>query len=415
MRIPNNYQLESLELWNVTPDNKVELVDTEFIWNGNELYAVFLTKTFGQFILYARDITTTADIFIGDTNVTGVIGEVAVDTYYNEAKTATIRVNDKGLSATKVEYYLTTSIYNLSSIKTISKWVAYNGEFSLESNFNNIIYVKITDELGNVTYAVSRGIVIDTIAPSITGITNRNYCTSPTMTVKDTNLKTTTIDGKNIILSNGQYSIPVGTHEIVATDMVGHSSKVTVTVFDGHKPSAWQDIDGDTHRKYCEGCGAQVNKEDHKFNQEVVASKHLKKAATYNKEGTYYKSCVCGRTDDTLIKGTFTGGGLKYDGVAPTVKISVKKETSKKIKYKVEMSDGESGMYRRYHYDAGAPMDLNGILKITGWERLVLGIETFTIKKANTKAVYIKAVDEQGNYTITDSSGKVLYQYVHPK
>ena len=79
------------------------------------------------------------------------------------------------------------------------------------------------------------------------------------------------------------------------------------------------------------------------------------------------------------------------------------------------MSDGESGMYRRYHYDAGAPMDLNGILKITGWERLVLGIETFTIKKAKTKAVYIKAVDEQGNYTITDSSGKVLYQYVHPK
>ena len=415
MRIPNNYQLESLELWNVTPDNKVELVDTEFIWNGNELYAVFLTKTFGQFILYARDIATTADIFIGDTNVTGVIGEVAVDTYYNEAKTATIRVNDKGLSATKVEYYLTTSIYNLSSIKTISKWVAYNGEFSLETNFKNVIYVKITDELGNVTYAVSRGIVIDTIAPSITGITNRNYCTSPTMTVKDTNLKTTTIDGKNIILSNGQYSIPVGTHEIVATDMVGHSSKVTVTVFDGHKPSAWQDIDGDTHRKYCEGCGAQVNKEDHKFNQEVVASKHLKKAATYDKEGTYYKSCVCGRTDNTLVKGTFKGGGLKYDGVPPTVTISVKSETKKKIKYKVEMSDGESGMYRRYHYDAGAPMDLNGILKITGWERLILGIETFTIKKANTKAVYIKAVDEQGNYTITDSSGKILHQYVHPK
>ena len=415
MRIPNYYQLESLELWNVTADNKVNLVETEFIWNGTDLYAVFLTKTFGQFILYATDIATTAEILVGDTVMNENIGEISVDTYYNQAQTATIQIINKGLNATRVQYCLTPSIYNLDGVKAISNWVDYNGEFELKTNAQNVIYVRITDELGNVTYVASTGMVVDTIAPSITGVTNRNYCTSPTMTVTETNLKTTTLNGKGISLSNGQYSIPVGTYEIVATDKAGNSAKVNVTVFDGHKPSGWQDIDSDTHRKYCEGCGAQVNKEDHKFNQKVVASKHLKKAATYNKEGTYYKSCVCGRTDNTLIKGTFKGGGLKYDDVPPTVKISVKKETNKKIKYKVEMSDGQSGMYRRYHYDAGAPMDLNGILKITGWERLVLGIETFTIKKAKTKAVYIKAVDEQGNYTITDSSGKIIYQYVHPK
>lgn len=417
MKIPNNYQPESLELWNVTDNSKIKLVDAEFIWNGTELYAVFQTKTFGQFILYARDITTTADIMIGGTVVTGTIGDISFDTYYNKAQTATITINDKGLDATNVQYYLTSSIYEYSSIKTISKWswIDYTGEFALKTDSNNVVYVKITDELGNVTYAASTGVIVDTIAPSISGVTNRNYCTSPTMTVTETNLKSTTIDGKIVSLSGGKYSIPVGTHEIVVTDVAGNSAKVNVTVFDGHKASAWQDIDSDTHRKYCEGCGAQVNKEDHKFNQKVVASKHLKKAATYNDEGTYYKSCVCGRTDNTLIKGTFKGGGLKYDGVAPSVSISIKNETSKKIKYKVKMSDGESGMYRRYHYDAGAPMDLNGILKITGWERLILGIETFTIKKKNTKAVYIKAVDEQGNYTITDSTGKILYQYVHPK
>ncbi|MBR4868377.1 MAG: InlB B-repeat-containing protein [Clostridia bacterium] len=415
MRIPNNYQLESLELWNVTADNQVNLVETEFIWNGTDLYAVFLTQTFGQFILYANDIATTADILVGDTIMNANIGEISVDTYYNQAQTATIKIINKGLNATKVQYCLTPSIYNLDGVKTIANWIDYTGEFSLKTNAQNVIYVRITDELGNVTYAASTGMVVDTIAPSITGVTNRNYCTSPTMTVSDTNLKIATMDGKGISLSNGQYSIPVGTHEIVVIDKAGNSAKVNATVFDGHKPSAWQDIDEDTHRKYCEGCGAQVNKEDHKFNQEVVDSKHLKEAATYNKEGTYYKSCVCGRTDNTLVKSTFKGGGLKYDGVAPTVSISVKNETNKKIKYHVEMTDGESGMYRRYHYDAGAPMDLNSILKITGWERLTLGIETFTIKKADTKAVYIKAVDEQGNYTITDSSGKVLYQYVHPK
>ena len=277
MRIPNNYNLESLELWNVTSDNKLVLVDTEFIWNGTELYAVFLTKTFGQFILYARDIATTADIYIGDTDVTGVIGDVSIDTYYNKPQSATIKVKDKGLKAVSVQYYVTTSIYNLASIKTISKWVDYNGKFSLETNFQNVIYVKIIDELGNVTYAASRGIVIDTIAPTITGVTTRKYCTSPTMTVKDANLKSVTINGKVISLSNGKYTIPVGTHEIVATDLVGNSSKVKVTVFDGHKPSAWQDIDADTHRKYCEGCGLprHVRSPVHAYHRQTGSLGHL--------------------------------------------------------------------------------------------------------------------------------------------
>lgn len=414
MKLPNNYQVESMELWNVTDDNSVNYIkDVTFVWEGSELYIVFETKVFGQFIVYAKDITTTANIFVGGTKFNENIGEIALDAYYNKAQTALVDVKDEGLGVTSVQYYVSSSIYDYEGIKKIDGWQDYKGQFTLETNKNHVIYVKLTDTLGNISYVASRGIIIDDIAPSITGITNRNYCTSPTMTVKDTNLKTTTVGGKSVSLSNGQYSIPVGTYEIVATDIVGNSTKVNVTVFDGHHPSAWQDIDSDTHRKYCEGCGAQVNKGDHKFNQKTVASKHLKKAATYNKEGTYYKSCVCGRTDNTLIKGTFKGGGLKYDGVPPSVSISKKSETNKKIKYKVEMSDGQSGMYRRYHYDAGAPMDVNGVKAITGWERLVLGIKTFSIKKANTKAVYAKGVDEQGNYTIIDQNNNIVYQYIH--
>ncbi|MBR5316097.1 MAG: hypothetical protein IKU44_04820, partial [Firmicutes bacterium] len=416
MKLPNNYQTESMELWQVTDDNKVNRIrNHEFVWEDNELYVVFETKEFGQFIVYAKDITTTVDILIDDTSVKSDIHSIELDTYYDEPKKVTISAKDLGLGIKSVEYHDTPSVLDYESVKKIDFWHNYSKPFTIIANKNHVIYVKVTDTLGNITYFASTGIIVDNTAPSITGITDRNYCTSPTMTVTDTNLKTTTIDGKAISLSNGQYSIPEGTHEIVAKDLCGNSKKVTVTVFDGHKPSEWQEIDADTHRKYCEGCGAQVNKEEHKYKQEVVASKHLKKAATYNDEGTYYNSCVCGRTDDRLIKGTFKGGGLKYDGVPPTVKISVKNETNKKIKYHVEMSDGESGIYRRYHYDAGAPMDVNGVLQITGWERLTAGINNFTIKKDKTKAVYAKAVDEQGNYTIIDQNNNIVYQYVHPK
>ena len=83
-----------------------------------------------------------------------------------------------------------------------------------------------------------------------------------------------------------------------------------------------------------------------------------------------------------------------------------------------EWGDEPNGVYDYLEWDMDDDGDVDSDvathyrIDVHGY---VLGIETFTIKKANTKAVYIKAVDEQGNYTITDSSGKVLYQYVHPK
>ena len=201
MKLPNNYQVESMELWNVTDDNSVNYIkDVTFVWEGSELYIVFETKVFGQFIVYAKDITTSADIFVGGTKFNENIGEIALDAYYNKAQTVSLYIKDEGLGVASVQYYVSSSIYDYEGIKKIDGWKDYKGQFTLETNKNHVIYVKLTDTLGNISYFASKGIIIDDIAPSITGITNRNYCTSPTMTVKETNLKTVTMDGKNIIL-----------------------------------------------------------------------------------------------------------------------------------------------------------------------------------------------------------------------
>ena len=422
IKLPNNYDLESFELWNITKDNVANNIkDLTFVWEENELYVVFETTTFGQFVVYAKDITTTADILLGDTVITENIGDIEIDTYFNTSQTVSIKVNDKGLSVTKLQYFITSSIYDYQGIVKISGWKDYTAPVALNNNRSNVVYVKVTDKLGNVTYAASTGVLIDTVAPTISGVKNgAKYCSKPTMTVTDNNLKTVTVDGKSV---SAKYTLQAGTHTVTATDLCGNETTISATVYDGHKAGEWQ-TDKKRHWRNCVSCGEQLDYAKHKYNQKVVADKYLKKAATYNKEGTYYKSCKCGKA---AKNDTFKGGGLKYDGVAPTVTIE---ETTngwnsfwnkltggwlgkKTAKFKIKASDGESGVDKKYHYDAGAPMDVNGVNAISWWDKM--SGNSFSVNPKKTKEVYVKVVDKQGNYTIIDSSGKVVVQYIHPQ
>lgn len=66
----------------------------------------------------------------------------------------------------------------------------------------------------------------------------------------------------------------------------------------------------------------------HVYNQEVVANKYLKQAATCVTPGIYYKSCTCGAKSDSELD-TFTTGHLGHDYT-----VQVKKEAYLKSKAK---------------------------------------------------------------------------------
>ena len=54
----------------------------------------------------------------------------------------------------------------------LATFTAYTKAFSINSDNKYVIYAKLTDKVGNVTYISSNGIVLDATAPVITGIEN---------------------------------------------------------------------------------------------------------------------------------------------------------------------------------------------------------------------------------------------------
>ncbi|MCB6994283.1 hypothetical protein LI177_12415, partial [bacterium 210820-DFI.6.37] len=108
------------------------------------------------------------------------------------------------------------------------------GSFDIAPDAKLVIYAKIADKAGNITYISSDGVTLDATAPVIAGVTDgAAYYTSQKVTVSDGNLDKVTVNGEKIDLENGQFTLRgnrEGNYEIIAVDKAGNSVKVTVTM-----------------------------------------------------------------------------------------------------------------------------------------------------------------------------------------
>lgn len=179
--------------------------------------------------------TITFGIFFKDTqNVT----ITAIDDSYDHAG----YTDDK---AVKVEYYLYSGDTALTQADLAGlTFTAYNGTFSINPDNKYVVYVRLTDHAGNVTYISSEGVVLDATAPAITGVTDGSICyTTQKAVVADENLESVTlngvsVDGTIVTLDGNKDAV----YTIVATDKSGNITTFTVTM----KPisSLAESIDG---------------------------------------------------------------------------------------------------------------------------------------------------------------------------
>ena len=173
-----------------------------------------------------------ADITAPDTEIKvsnktwkSILNKITFGLFFKETQKAEITATDEGSGVNKYYYY----VDKLGSEKSLTEkqlqavdWK--EGEsvtFSEDSNY--VIYAKVIDKAGNIKYVSTDGIVIDTIAPQVSGVeNNQTYTKTQTFTVTDNNLDTVKVDDK--VVTSYTLVPKKGTYTIEVTDKSGNKT-----------------------------------------------------------------------------------------------------------------------------------------------------------------------------------------------
>ena len=188
-----------------------------------------------------------------DHSWTEFLEDVTFDLFYKEKQTVTLAGQDDGSGVEKVEYLLTDEVLTKEELEE-KEFTTYEDALSLEPDQKVIVYTKITDKAGNVTYLRSNGIVIDGTAPVIEGAEEgKTYCAAVTLTITDEYLEKVTRNGEEVTLTENKLTLDPaeGEQTVVATDKAGNTTTITVTVNDGHTWLDWTSNGDGTHTRTC--------------------------------------------------------------------------------------------------------------------------------------------------------------------
>lgn len=171
-----------------------------------------------------------ADITAPDTEIKvsnktwkSILNKITFGLFFKETQKAEITATDEGSGVNKYYYYVDKSGSEKSltekQLQAVDWKEGTSVTFSEDSNY--VIYAKVIDKAGNIKYVSTDGIVIDTIAPQVSGVeNNQTYTKTQTFTVTDNNLDTVKVDGQTVEPTNGSYTLvpKKGTYTIEVTD-----------------------------------------------------------------------------------------------------------------------------------------------------------------------------------------------------
>lgn len=193
----------------------------------------------------------TGEIKVSDNIWKTLLNKITFGKFFKENQQVEITASDDSYEHTgytdkykaKVEYYLHNGDTALTKDELDEiTFTPYEGSFNIAQDNQYVIYAKITDHAGNITYISSDGIVFDTVKPVIKGITDgKTYCEAQVFTVEETNLQSVLINGAVAAADDtGNYVLTAENKEytITVTDKAGNSTLCTVTVNNGHD---WND------------------------------------------------------------------------------------------------------------------------------------------------------------------------------
>ena len=164
--------------------------------------------------------------------------------FYNTAQTVTISAAESGGKPVEIGYLITDE--DLTKARCTKRdFTPYTEPLKLNTDGQHIVYAKLTNAEGNVTYLRTTGrIVIDTTPPAINGFEDgkiyygdRDIYAQAT----DENLASFSVNGSPIEVflggsTSARFSFLLGkncTYKFIATDKAGNVTEKTATFYDG--------------------------------------------------------------------------------------------------------------------------------------------------------------------------------------
>lgn len=197
------------------PTGEINVKDN--IWNS------FLnTITFGKYFKETQKVT-----------IAGIDDSYQADGFDSSKN---VKVSYLLVSGSDAKAYTTKALADKYSAKEFKE---YTESFNIDPDDKYVVFARIEDHAGNVTFVSSDGMIVDATAPTVNGLeNNKTYCGDVKFTVTDEHLDkvTDTIgeETKTLEAVDGEYTLSAGTHKITATDKAGNKTEVDVTVNAGH-------------------------------------------------------------------------------------------------------------------------------------------------------------------------------------
>ena len=215
-----------------------------------------------------RDIEKpTGEIIVSTNRWNKFLNDITFGLFFKETQTVAINATDNSGEQVKVEYLLSGREMTIIELAT-APFAEYDGSFDINPDNEYIVYVRLTDTAGNVSYICSEGIVLDGTSPVITGIEKgKIYCEAQTVTIDEKYIDTVTVNGTAVTLDENDSFVLApadGEQKIVVTDKAGNRTEMTVTVNDGHTYGEWASNSDGTHTRKCavDGCITGIQTEN---------------------------------------------------------------------------------------------------------------------------------------------------------
>ena len=187
------------------------------------------------------NLAPTGTITVDKNSWNSLLNNIPFGLFFKTTQSVRVASDDGESGVDKTYYYLSHKELSEEEAKEITTWTEFKDSFNINPNNSYVIYIKITDKVGNSSIINTEGLVLDNILPHIGGVTDgKTYCGSVTVTVTDDNLDTVKVNGNAIILREDKFTLYPSdkAQTIIARDKSGNEKSVSITVSSDH---VWDD------------------------------------------------------------------------------------------------------------------------------------------------------------------------------